>query len=396
MRVFALSSPSPTHFMPAFPLLWALRAAGHEVVFAGQPEVIGMARGAGLPALSVGDPFGANDFFLSLPEGRRPIEAGVAQIPDDGWAGTGTAWVYHAKYLAPRYLEIARSLRPDLIVTDPLEYAGLVLGAVLDVPVVHYRWGPELMTPAGLPLARRMLRGPARRLGAVGDEVPGPALILDPFPSAWAIPQVPAGQPVRPVPYNGGGSAPGWAAEPKRARRVCVTLGLATVELNGLPLVRHIAEAFDGMPDTEAVITLDPRHQELLGPVPGNVRLADPAPLTTFIDTCDAVIHHGGAGTTTTTLMAGLPHLLVPQMMDQLARCAQMARSGAALSLTTAREQDDPGAVRAALTTLLEDPQYRETAGKLRAEAEQLPSPAAVTARLELLAAEAAHARARS
>ncbi|GAA3035986.1 hypothetical protein GCM10020000_11910 [Streptomyces olivoverticillatus] len=41
MRVLIIPSPVTTHFMPMIPLAWALRAAGHELLVAGQPDVMG-------------------------------------------------------------------------------------------------------------------------------------------------------------------------------------------------------------------------------------------------------------------------------------------------------------------------------------------------------------------
>ncbi|MDW6062592.1 hypothetical protein SAZ11_36845 [Streptomyces sp. FXJ1.4098] len=47
MRVLMMSTPVSSHFAPLVPLAWALRSAGHEVLVAGQPDVMGPARSAG-------------------------------------------------------------------------------------------------------------------------------------------------------------------------------------------------------------------------------------------------------------------------------------------------------------------------------------------------------------
>jgi UDP:flavonoid glycosyltransferase YjiC (YdhE family) len=385
MRVLAISSPSVTHFMPAVPLLWAARAAGHEVMFLGQPDVTGMAEAAGLPTVTTGALFDAGEFFHALPAGKRPIEAGIAQVPPGGWQNVGMAWIYHAKYLLEPYLEFAREWKPDVVLTDPLDYSGLIVGGAVGAVTVHHRWGAELMTPAGLGLAKKLLRGRAARYGLTA--VPDPDVVLDPFPASWALPEVEPGMPIRPVPYNGGGELPEWLrAQPGRLR-VCATFGMATVRLNGLSLVRHVVDAFDGLDDVEAVITLDRASQELLGPVPEHVRLVEPVPIQGLVETSDLVVHHGGAGTVITTLMAGLPHLLLPQMMDQRARCERIAASGAAIQLDTAETQNDPATIRDALIELLDEPHYTNTAVNLREEADSLPSPGDITCMLEDLVA---------
>ncbi|UKY51777.1 nucleotide disphospho-sugar-binding domain-containing protein [Streptomyces inhibens] len=385
MRVLAISSPSTTHFMTAVPLMWALRAAGHETMFLGQPDVTGMARAAGLPTTTLGSRFDAGEFFHSLPEGLRPIEAGLAQIPPGAWSKVGMAWVYHAKYLLEPYLEFATAWKPDLIITDPLEYTGLLIGGVLGVPCVHHRWSAEPMSSAGLGLAKNLLHGRARRYGL--EEVPDPDVVLDPFPAEWALPDVPAGTPIRPVPYNGGGTLPDWVRDAPEGRRVCASFGMSTVELNGLPLIRHVADAFDGLDGVEGIITLDRAHQELLGPVPKQVRLVEPTPIQGLFEISDAVVHHGGGGSSITALMTGLPQLLMPQLMDQHPRCEQIERSGVGILLGDAGSQNDPSVIREALVNLLDKARYREAAVGLREVAGRLPSPAEVALQLEETAA---------
>ncbi|GGS05664.1 glycosyl transferase [Streptomyces humidus] len=386
MRVLAISSPSATHFMPAVPLMWALRSAGHDVMFLGQPDVVGMARGAGLPTVCEGALFDVDELFLGLPEGKRPIDIGLAQLPRGGWTAAALAWVFHAKYLLDPYLDFARRWKPDLIVTDPLEYAGLIVGGVLGVPTVHHRWGPEPVSSAGLALARTLLHGRAVRHGLAG--LPDPALLLDPFPAELGLPDEPAGRPIRPVAYNGGGSVPSWLwqAEGDR-RRVCVSFGRSILPLNGLSLIRHVVDAFDGLDGVEALVTLEREHRPALGPVPDQVRLVDPLPIREVLEISDAVVHHGGGGTTLTAVLAARPHLLLPQIMDQHVRCERLEEAGVAVRLGDAGSQNDPGVIRDALTTLLDKPGYRQAAVALRERALELPSPAEVARDLEELAA---------
>ncbi|TXJ74870.1 DUF1205 domain-containing protein [Streptomyces lavendulae] len=385
MRVLAVSSPSATHFMPAVPLMWALRSAGHDVMFLGQPDVVGMARSAGLPTVSEGVLFDVDELFLGLPEGRRPIDIGLAQLPPGGWTAAALAWVFHAKYLLDPYLDFARRWKPDLIVTDPLEYAGLIIGGVLGVPTVHHRWGPEPISAAGLELARKLLHGRAVRHGLAG--LPDPAVLLDPFPAELALPDQPAGRPIRPVAFNGGGTVPSWVWRADRdRRRVCVSFGRSILSLNGMTLIRHVVDAFDGLDGVEALVTLEREQHPALGPVPENVRLVEPLPLREALEISDAVVHHGGGGTTLTAVLGGRPHLLLPQIMDQHVRCRRMEEAGVAVRLGDAASQNDPAVIREALTALLAKPGYREAALALRDRVLELPSPADVARDLEEIA----------
>jgi len=383
MRVLALSSPSTSHLMVAVPLLTALRVAGHEVLFAGQPDVIGMARSAGLPTVTVGELFDGNGFFHLLPAGKRPIECNIAQ-PQRGAEGQAVGpYVFHAKYLVDRYHDLALEWRPDLIVADPLEYSALIVGGLLGVPVIFHRWGPEEMTDPGLRVATAMLHAQAVRLGLPGG-LGRPALVLDPSPAAWRLPADTA-QPIRPVPYNGGGAVPAPLPSPGRRRRVLISLGLSTVQLNGLPLIQHLLDAFRSLDDVEAVVTLDRSDHDRVR-APSNARLIEPAPVSALVDRCDLVIHHGGAGTIIAALTAGLPHLLLPQLNESFARCDRIAASGVAIQLADADRQNDPAIIRTAIRSLLDDGRYLQAATDLAAEVTRMPSPARIVAMLEELA----------
>ncbi|MGO4422802.1 glycosyltransferase, partial [Streptomyces sp. MCAF7] len=184
---------------------------------------------------------------------------------------------------------------------------------------------------------------------------------------------------------------PTWVTEPRAQRRVCVTLGRQTLVTNGLPLLRHVLEAFDGLGDeaVEAVVTVDPRFRDQVGAVPPAVRIVDPTPLNLFLHTCDAVIHHGGCGSALTATAAGLPQLVLPQLLDQFTVGDALADAGAGISLDTAAAQDDPERVRAAVSALLTDEGPRRAAAELADEVRSMPSPAAVATDLEQLVSAA-------
>jgi UDP:flavonoid glycosyltransferase YjiC (YdhE family) len=387
MRVLMISTPSATHMMPIVPLAWGLRAAGHEVLVLGQPDIVPTARGAGLPAVSIGDMFDGMELTHALPPGVRPIEAGLFQVADGQWPQMARTWVIHAKYMIGRYLEFARAWSPDLLLTDPLEYAALIMGGVLGIPVVQHRWGPEPLSHAGVGLAQKVLHGRAVMLGAP-DGVPAPTVVLDPYPPGWNVPGVPGGTRIRPVPYNGGGSRPDWARTRRAARRVVVSLGSMVLDLNGLPLVRYLAEAAALAGDMELLVTVPDRYRAELGPLPEAVTLVPPTPLHLFISDCDAVVHHGGGGTALTALAHGIPQLMLPQMVDQFVRCERIAASGVGLTLPDAAVQNSPQALAGALAEVLEKPAYAEAAAALSEESARLPSPAQVAADLAELAGD--------
>ncbi|GAA2903621.1 hypothetical protein GCM10010524_39380 [Streptomyces mexicanus] len=290
MRALFMSTPVSTHFAPSIPLAWALRAAGHEVLVAGQPDIVGTAHGAGLCTAVVGEYFDALEPLTSgLPDGKRPIEVGRTRVRDGHWDAVNKIWLIHCRYMVSQYLALAREWKPDLIVADPLEFSALIVGGVLGIPTVNRRWGVDPAGSPGQEMARRTMGTMLGRLGL--DGLPEPALVVDPCPPSLQVPEAPPSRGMRYVPFNGTGTLPGWAKEePRGQRRICVTFGRLTAALNGMPLFRAVAEAAGQCEGVETILTLEPEFQDELGPVPPSVRVVSPAPLHLFLGTCDAIV----------------------------------------------------------------------------------------------------------
>lgn len=287
----------------------------------------------------------------------------------------------------PRYREVARRFGPDLIVADTLEYLSLLLGEELGVPVVHHRWGVDPISGQARAAGQDGLREAYERLGLT--DLPEPDLLLDPCPPSLQLPDIAPGAPLRFVPFNGNGALPEWLRDSQDAAagrsRVAVSLGGRTVKYHGEGLFRHLIEAFDQMPGVEAVVTVQREYHDTLGPIPANVRVVEPLPLTLLLDSCSAVVHHGGAGTGMTATSFGLPQLVLPQLADQFWCAERVTEVGAGLGLHDPAEQNDPARVRAAVQELLVEPRYAKAAGELRAEMAGMPSPARVIRDLEQL-----------
>ncbi|MFE1360971.1 nucleotide disphospho-sugar-binding domain-containing protein [Streptomyces harbinensis] len=383
MRVLVICTPVPSHFLPLVPLLWALRSAGHEVVVAGQPDVMGAVRSSGLAGIAVGERFDVEAMLLDgLPEGRRPLQA--RPRPDARLiGGYGKLWWAHAATMIDAYTTTADAYRPELILADPLEYCSLLVGARLGVPVVHHRWTVDAISGPARRYAAPAAREVCERLGLAG--LPDPALLLDPCPPALRIPDGEPGTPVRYVPYGGGGVLPGRPAELRgpepSGRRVVVSLG-GTLALHGVPFVRGLLRALASRPGTDIVVTLPEPYRSTLGPLPSAVRAVDPVPLHLLLAPGDVMVHHGGAGTAMTATAFGLPQLVLPQLADHFPLGDRLAATGAGLTFDTAAEQDDPQVIARALDELLSDPRYAAAARRLAAEMTAMPSPAAVAAGL--------------
>ncbi|UQX05460.1 nucleotide disphospho-sugar-binding domain-containing protein [Streptomyces sp. RerS4] len=394
MRVLFVVTPVAGHLSPLTPLAWALRDAGHEVLVAGQPDVLPTAAAAGLHAVGVGDPFGMDEMLLDrLPAGRRLLQS-WGRAPDVALAADfARSWAAHNTTVLPAYLDLARGFRPDLIVGDILEFTSLVLGGVLGVPVVHHRWGVDPLGDPTLLQAREAHRALCASVGL--PALPEPDLLLDPCPPSLQLPGIRAASPIRHLHSHGNGTLPPWlpahwAAEnartpAERTPTVLVSLGRSTLKLNGAPLFRSVLAAFGELPGTRALATVDAAHRQELGPLPPNVRLIDHTPLHMLFRISDAVVHHGGAGTSMSASYAGLPQLVLPQLADTFASAERLVHAGAALSLDTAAEQDDPATIARALSALLTEPHHARAARRLRTEMEAMPTPTRVVTDLERL-----------
>ncbi|MCZ4507264.1 DUF1205 domain-containing protein [Streptomyces sp. ActVer] len=390
MRVLVICTPVPTHFLPLVPLVWALRSAGHEVLVTGQPDVLGAVRAAGLTGAVVGESFDVDGMLLrGLAEEERPLQARPRPAPEV-LGGYGKLWMGHAKSVLGHYGELAREFGPELILSDPLEYCSLILGARLGVPVVHHRWTVDAISGPARRLVRPDFPELCEELGLPG--LPDPAVLLDPCPPSLRLPDSEPGTSIRYVPYSGGGEVPGWLRADRGPgagrQRVAVSLG-NTLALHGEPFTRHLLQALADRPGTEILATVPERHRAGIGAVPEHVRLIDPLPLHLFLDRCDAMVHHGGAGTAMTATAFGLPQLTLPQLADHFPLGDRLAATGAGLTFDKAAEQDDPQLIAGALDTLLSDPAYGAAARRLAAEMAAMPSPADVAADLERLSRQA-------
>ncbi|WP_399931233.1 nucleotide disphospho-sugar-binding domain-containing protein [Streptomyces kanamyceticus] len=392
MRVLVTTTPDPSHLPPLVPVAWALRAAGHEVLVTGQPDSAESARTAGLSLVSFGERFDTEQLVLdSLAPGKRPLESRPGPRPATK-GGFGGVWIERARAMAGEYLAFARDYRPDLILSDPLDYSGLVIGGVLGVPAVHHRWGVDPVGTPRIPAAREELADFCRALGL--DALPDPAAVLDPCPPTLQLPGIRRGTPVRYVPFNGSGAMPDWVraewgARRSGARRVVVSLGRRTLAYHGVPFVRALLHALAEVPDVELIATVGADHRAAVGPVPANVRMLDPFPLHAVLGSCDAIVTHGGSATTMTATLHGVPQLALPQMADCFAHGERLVACGAGISLATVAEQDDAAVLRASLSLLLDDPSYAAAVSRLRTDMEHMPSPAQVVPDLERLAGQA-------
>jgi UDP:flavonoid glycosyltransferase YjiC (YdhE family) len=148
-------------------------------------------------------------------------------------------------------------------------------------------------------------------------------------------------------------------------------------------LVPRILDALAAF-DVEVVVTITAADRPLLGnDLPERVRVTENLPLHLLLPSCDAIIHQGGASTMLTAASFGLPQLLVPNIVDQLANAERIAAAGAGVSLSW----DDASheTITAGIKTIVSDETIRQAAHSLCDEIHAQPAPADVVATLRQL-----------
>ncbi|WP_328406315.1 DUF1205 domain-containing protein (plasmid) [Streptomyces sp. NBC_00390] len=375
MRVLFCTTPMLGHFNPMVPLAWAMRAAGHEVMVSTADGFTAQVCERGLPVM----PLPAVDPREVMARDRqgRPVpypsgSAGRVLRSGRGWARLG------ARLLADTLTVMSR-WRPDLVVVDPVEYAGRLAAARLGLPWVEHGWGiwPNPRFAVG---AEKELAPELEQLGLAG--LPDPACRLDPCSPSLQRRGV-AAAPMRYVPVTGPATLPGWLDDPRRRPLVCVTFGSVLPKLNAdgvLGLTSRLMRTLVGLGVDVAVAT-DPAAAEPLHPLPAGVLAAGWLPLDHVLPQCAVLVHYGASGTTMTAMAAGVPQVVVTMpVADAPDNAERIAAAGLGICLPSSALDAD--AVADACHTLLRDGSWRSRAAEVAAEQLDRPYPYEVAEQL--------------
>ncbi|GLZ30784.1 glycosyl transferase [Lentzea sp. NBRC 105346] len=338
MKVLFSAPAGVGHCLPLVPLAWAMRTAGHDVVLAttgrgaaGLDAVLS----CGLPVVDVAPSADVDRVF-----GRFTSDPGFrattrqARSPGD-LAFAATVFAELAALMRDGLLAFAQTWGPDVVVHTPLDGAGPLVAAKLDVPAVQHGMSFAETTRTGFLIA-----------SAMGESWRPPVLSLDVTPPSLRLAEG-LGRSMRYVPPSGG-RMPVLDDRP----RIALTFGTVLPSLPQLDFG-----------DYEVVIA---GTQTAAG-----ARTLGWVPLGSLLARCSAVIHHGGAGTTLTALALGVPQLLLPQGADHFVNASAVVRSGA-------------GVVGGDVSAVLE-PQVREAAARVAQEIASLPPPSSFVSTVEEL-----------
>lgn len=382
MRVLFTSWGQTGHYQPLVPLGWALQAAGHEVAVLTNPSFVPTISASGMTAVPVGPDIDVSEQLCER------FATPSTPSPDllDNWLGHQmmTSVLENCFAMLDDALEFTTHWQPDLIVFEPAGLLGAVLATVHRLPSVRVLWAPDFMV--GMRAVSRQLFGEdfLARLDITDVDVTGD-ITLDPCPSRMRARDDLTRQPMRYIGYPGPlPSVPGLLDKQAGRPRVCITWGTTSHKLGLRDSYRapNMVRALSTL-DVDIVLAVPTRELREFGELPANVIHAGPVPLRSVLPTCDAVLHQAGGGTTMTSIISGVPQLVMPSLRDAVFNADQLLPTGVCIQLDP--EADDREVVRHT-ETLLTDPAYAKQAQQLRAEATTMPAPSDIVPLLGLTA----------
>lgn len=386
MRVLLASTSGAGHLGPLVPFASALRRAGHEILVAAPMSAQPLVEHAGLPFMSFADP---------LERDLEPLWARIrAASPEEAnelVLGESFGRV-RARAALPGIELAIDAWRPDVVLRDSAEFASAVAAEARALPVA--RVGPWLLASEAFAI---------RAAAPAVDELRGWAgLDADPRGERLtASPYLTLTPPSVELPARSGAERAlrfHAAPPPLRAVRpagtaplVYLTLGSVAATIGFFPgLYRAVIDALADLPIRLLVTVGEAADPAALGALPAHVRVERWIPQAEVFTEADAMVGHGGFGTTMGALLAAVPQVVVPLFADQPHDARRVADLGAGLAAAA----EDPASVRAAVQRLLTDPAFRIAAGRVALEAQSLPAIDEAPAAIEALAAGAREARA--
>lgn len=367
-RVLVYTCPGSGHAYPPIATAIALHERGHDV--------------------SVRTESGSVEAIDRLGLAAAPIDPCIEALPLEDWrtrtsigalVSACETFAKRARYEVP-YLQAAiEAERPDLIWVDTNAWGATVAAEASGVPWAHYMPHPHPGPARGVPafgpgfapstsrLARlrdttmtalkpiafrSFMRSHNRHRTALGlpaldgiedHYLVAPLLIqfsAEPFeyPREW-----PANvRLVGPALWEPPGPEPEWLAAEERP----IVLVTASTEFqDDAKLIRSALEAFADQP--YAIVATSAAHDPGDFDVPANARVERHLPHRPVLRRADAVISHGGMGTTQKALAAGVPVCVVPFIRDQFEVARRVEHCGGGTLLPAKRLR--PGQLRNAV-----------------------------------------------
>jgi MGT family glycosyltransferase len=172
-----------------------------------------------------------------------------------------------------------------------------------------------------------------------------------------------------------------WHRLDHRRRLVLVSTGTLVADLSRAFYPRVLAALGPLAGTVQAVLNASPDE---IGPPPDNVVVAPRVPVLALMPMLDAVVCHGGLGTTSEALAHGVPVVVAPIRHDQPIIANQIVAAGAGIRVPFGRVS--PQQLSAAINALLHEPSYRTAAARIRDSFSAAGGASAAALRLQALA----------
>lgn len=390
---------SAGHLLPLAPIARACAQEGHEVTVAAQRQHRANVERAGLPFSPVGDPPEHEWMPLMDDFAQLDVDAAHARMIGDFFAGIDT------RAGLPALLEIVERWRPDVIVRESWEFASTIAAELHEIPLARVGLGLSSLEDLSARLAAPFV-DQARETAGLPSDPAGDRLREAPHltftPEILDGPRAPrvhrfrteAPAAVQPLPdWWPGNDGP----------LVYLSFGsvAAGAHLPYFPtLYRAAIDALASLPVRLLVTIGEDRYPEELGEWPANVHVERWVPQDAVAPYAEAIVCHGGYGSTLGALAHGVPVVIMPLFSgDQWANADAVARAGAGIALDrergTRRVLGLPGAATieelpAAVGRALEEAAYRTAAERIADAMSALPP---VDAAVQVLATVAGRSK---
>ncbi|MDP1820125.1 MAG: glycosyltransferase [Acidimicrobiales bacterium] len=379
-RMLFTCRPLAGHFEPLLLLAREAAAAGHAVAFATGEPYATRAKAAGFEAFVAGPDEG----FRAEWAPRFP---GFEDLVGNEQRHFFLTEIFANLELVPRAHDlesIVDSWSPHLLVHEVAELAAPLVGSARGIPYVDVSYGALIDSSllhatgeAASPHWRARGLAPHPQAGLFRH------LYVDTCPPSLQNPEIASLAPVqllRPAAAHVPDvDPPDWLDRIDAAATVYLTMG--TVWNRNLDIFRTVIEAVRDE-DLALIITVGRQNDPAaLGPQPHNVFVHQYIPQGVLLSRCDAIVTHGGAGTTLGALAFGVPLLVLPQGADQYANADRVVAAGAGRQLL--KHELSAAAARDALLALLHDRSYRRAAERIKTEIRDMPDPLEAIRRIE-------------
>ena len=359
--------PAHGHTNPTLNVVRELTARGHRVVYYSYDEFREKIEDAGAEFISCN----GNDAQLHLTK-----EEG-AKIGADLALSTRVL-VDTTLSLDEPVCRAMERLKPDCIVADSMAVWGKAVAKKLGIPFVcsttTFAFNKEsakimphsLREMISMVTSMGKVNAQVKRLQRAGYPVKN---VLELIGSDECVPTVvytsPLFQPCADTfpehfAFVGPSIRPAQSEVEKTAQKLAY-ISMGTVNNDMLPLYHACIEAVRGM-DWQVILSVGEQVElKKLGDLPENVSVYPTVDQIAVLQKADVFLTHCGMNSASEDLYFGVPLVMLPQTSEQGGVAARTEQLGAGLRL----KKTTPEAIHAALETAMNDPSYRENAGRI-------------------------------